>query len=99
MAELVEGARLLSEYSGKLESRVRIPVSPQMYFVYILQSNKDNGFYIGYTSNFEKRIQEHNSGKTQSLKHRRPLKLIYFEEFITIKDAKAREKQIKFYKG
>ena len=28
MAELAEGARLLSEYGGKLPSRVRIPVSP-----------------------------------------------------------------------
>ena len=28
MAELAEGARLLSEYGGKLPSRVRIPLSP-----------------------------------------------------------------------
>jgi len=70
-----------------------------MYLVYILQSNKDNGFFTGYTSNLEKRIHEHNSGKAQSLKHRRPLKQFYFEEFITIKNAKAREKQIKSYNG
>ncbi|MCK9244949.1 MAG: GIY-YIG nuclease family protein, partial [Candidatus Marinimicrobia bacterium] len=35
-----------------------------MYFVYILQSQKDQGFYIGFTSNLEKRIKEHNAGKT-----------------------------------
>ncbi len=31
MAESAEGARLLSEYVGKLASRVRIPVSPPVY--------------------------------------------------------------------
>ena len=31
MAELVEGARLLSECSGKLEPWVRIPLSPLFY--------------------------------------------------------------------
>ena len=70
-----------------------------MYFVYILQSEKDAGFYIGFTSNLENRIKQHNAGKTKSLKHRRPLRVIYVEEFITIKEAKAREKQIKAYKG
>jgi putative endonuclease len=70
-----------------------------MYFVYILQSEKDRGFYIGYTSKLERRIHEHNSGKTRSLKHRRPLKLIYYDQYATLKDAKDREKQIKSYKG
>ena len=31
MAELAEGARLLSECGGKLPPRVRIPVSPPFY--------------------------------------------------------------------
>ena len=66
---MVEGARLLSEYPGKPGSRVRIPVSPQMFFVYILQSEKDGGFYIGYTSDLDKRLQQHNAGKTRLLKH------------------------------
>jgi hypothetical protein len=40
MAELAEGARLLSEYGGKLPSRVRIPVSPP-FKKYSL------GYYLG----------------------------------------------------
>ncbi|MGC9363771.1 MAG: GIY-YIG nuclease family protein, partial [Fidelibacterota bacterium] len=43
-----------------------------MYYVYILQSEKDGGFYIGYTTDLIRRIQQHNAGKTRSLKHRRP---------------------------
>jgi len=70
-----------------------------MYFVYILQSKKDNGFYIGCTSNLEKRIDCHNNGKTQSLRHRRPLEIIYVEEYNDASRAYVREKEIKAYKG
>lgn len=42
---------------------------------------------------------EHNSGKTLSLKNRRPLEIIYFEEYDSQVKAYAREKQIKSYKG
>ena len=42
MAELAEGARLLSEYGGKLPSRVRIPVSPPFY------KNKAQGITLGF---------------------------------------------------
>ena len=70
-----------------------------MYFVYILQSRRDNGYYIGYTSYLEKRLEEHNSGKTRSLRHRLPLDLVYTEEFESKRDAKARERQIKMWKG
>jgi len=70
-----------------------------MYYVYILQSLKDYGFYIGYTSNLENRIREHNSEKTQSLKRRTPLQVIYKEEFLNRIDAIKREREIKKYKG
>lgn len=70
-----------------------------MFFAYILESKVDSGFYIGYTSDIQKRLREHNSGKTKSLRHRIPFELIYYEEFSTIKEAKAREKQFKSWKG
>ena len=70
-----------------------------MYFVYILQSKKDRGYYIGYTADLKKRVKEHNSGKTRSLRHRLPMDLIYLEEFESKWDAKARECQIKSWKG
>ena len=70
-----------------------------MFFVYILRSKADEGYYIGYTSNLDKRIREHNSGKTKSLKHRLPIELIYSEEYDTKRGAKAREVKLKSWKG
>ena len=76
-----------------------LPLRLRKYFVYILQSESDSGFYIGYTSNLRRRIREHNLGKTRSLRHRRPLKLVYFEEHSSKSEAEARERQIKSWKG
>jgi len=70
-----------------------------MYFVYILKSIKDGGYYIGCTSDLEARIAAHNSGKTKSLKNRQPLVLIYSERYNNQMEAYKREKQIKSYHG
>ena len=70
-----------------------------MYHVYILKSLRDNGYYIGCTSDLDKRIREHNSGKTVSLRNRRPLEIIYSERYDNQAEAYSREKQIKSYKG
>ncbi len=70
-----------------------------MYYVYILKSLKDGGFYVGCTKNIEKRILEHNQGKTLSLKNRRPLVVVYTEKYDNVNSAYAREKEIKSYKG
>lgn len=70
-----------------------------MYYVYILRSLKDYRYYIGSTKDIKKRIEEHNSGKTISLRNRIPLKLVYSEEFTSRTEAFRREKKIKSYKG
>ena len=51
------------------------------YFVYILISKIDKKLYVGCTSNLEERIKRHNKGFVFASKRRRPLVLIYFEEF------------------
>ena len=33
------------------------------FYTYVLQSSKDLNFYVGYTNNLVKRIEEHNKGK------------------------------------
>ncbi|MCW9066451.1 MAG: GIY-YIG nuclease family protein [Ignavibacteriaceae bacterium] len=66
-----------------------------MYYVYILLSEKDNIRYVGYTKNLKRRINEHNSGSVKSTKNRRPLKLIYSEEYESKGDAMKREKFFK----
>ena len=70
-----------------------------MFFVYVLQSQKDHKYYIGHTNNLVRRIQDHNRGKSKSVKTRGPFQLILKESFPARADAMRREKQIKKYKG
>ena len=70
-----------------------------MFFVYVLQSLKDQKFYTGFTSNLEKRIEAHNNREVQSTKYRIPLKLIFYEAYLNEKDAIRREDYLKTAKG
>ncbi len=62
-----------------------------MYFVYVLESAKDRGWYIGFTERIEGRLEDHNSGKNVSTKDRRPFELIYYEAYREKLDALGRE--------
>ena len=66
-----------------------------MYTVYAIKSEVDGRIYVGFTSNLERRIKEHNSGKTKSTKGFRPWNLIYFEKVEGRKEARLREKYYK----
>lgn len=70
-----------------------------MVYVYILQSEVDQGYYIGICKELELRIRKHNSGSVKSTKKRKPLTLKYFEKFESYKLARVREKEIKSFKG
>ncbi len=70
-----------------------------MYYVYILQSQKDEKYYIGVTSNIKKRIKEHNSGLSKSTKYRRPFLLLRLEKYANIKLAYKRERFLKLKKS
>ncbi len=70
-----------------------------MYFVYVLKSLEDNKRYIGMSSNIERRLKEHNNGLVKSTKNRKPLKLIYFEEFPSKTEALKRENFFKSGSG
>jgi len=65
------------------------------YYVYILSSEKDGNFYVGQTSNIEKRLIAHNTGRVRSTRHRKPLKLVHFEEFRSRGEAMKRERWLK----
>ena len=69
------------------------------YFVYVLESEIDGRLYKGQTSDVEKRLTEHNSGKTKSTKGYKPWKLVYFEKFETRDEAVLREKFFKTGSG
>jgi putative endonuclease len=67
-----------------------------MYFTYILRCG-DGRFYIGVTNNIVLREEEHNSSedKRHFTSSRKPVELVYYEEYQYILDAIAREKQLK----
>jgi putative endonuclease len=65
------------------------------YLVYVLESLKDGKRYIGFTTDLNKRVKEHNSGKVFSTKGRTPLILIYAELCLNKNDAQRREKYLK----
>ncbi|MEZ4794864.1 MAG: GIY-YIG nuclease family protein [Flavobacteriaceae bacterium] len=66
------------------------------YFVYILRC-ADDSYYTGITSDLEKRLMQHNEGKTfdgYTLK-RRPVTLVWYQEFNDPNQAISWEKRIK----
>ena len=70
-----------------------------MYFVYILRSETDGSFYIGYTQNLVTRLESHNQGKTTYSRRKRPWKVVYFETFDNKTEALKREKFLKRQKN
>jgi len=70
-----------------------------MYYTYVLLSEKDGKRYVGYTEDLKLRFEQHCKGQVESTKHRRPLKLIYYEACLEQADAKKREKYLKTHYG
>ncbi len=71
-----------------------------MPYVYILKSCLDNNWhYVGSCTNINKRFEQHNKGRVISTKSRQPLKLIYFEYYQTVGEARKREYFLKSPKG
>ena len=66
-----------------------------MNYTYILKC-KDDSLYTGWTNDLKKRITSHNAGKgAKYTKARRPVELVYYEEFQTREEAMKREYAIK----
>lgn len=66
-----------------------------MNYTYIVRCS-DGSYYTGWTNNLEKRIQDHNSGHgAKYTKSRRPVELVYYEEFETKEEAMRREYAVK----
>ena len=67
------------------------------YYVYLLRSKKKDLFYIGYTKNIKKRLDIHNAGLVNYTRKYIPWELTYYEGYISLEDAKAREKNLKYF--
>ncbi len=62
-----------------------------MFFTYIIQSQDDNSYYIGHSSDIIKRLEYHNQGLSRYTSKKVPWKLVYIEIFQTKKEANMRE--------
>ncbi|OGE81069.1 MAG: hypothetical protein A2826_00705 [Candidatus Doudnabacteria bacterium RIFCSPHIGHO2_01_FULL_43_23] len=70
-----------------------------MYYAYILKSEKNGKLYKGFTRDLKRRIREHNSAKSSFTSQNGPWRLIYYEAFVSKKDAEREEKFLKSGKG
>lgn len=64
------------------------------YSVYVLKCF-DSSLYKGFASDLNKRLKDHNKGLVKWTSVRRPIELIYFEEFDNKENAIKREKELK----
>ena len=65
------------------------------YYTYVVKCS-DGSLYTGYTNDLEKRISVHNEGKgARYTRSRRPVELVYYEEYPTKEEAMSREWHIK----
>jgi putative endonuclease len=68
----------------------------QSYFVYILASRRNGTLYVGVTSDLVRRMTEHKGKFVPGFTRRYAVdKLVYFEEYASILEARAREHTLK----
>lgn len=65
-------------------------LSSNMFYVYALKHRQTALLYTGYTDNLERRCREHQKDKPS-------WKCVYYEAYLLEKDARARERQLKYY--
>jgi predicted GIY-YIG superfamily endonuclease len=71
-----------------------------MYFVYSIQSkNNPDRYYVGLTSDVERRLEEHNAGKSIHTQKFRPWKLVSYTAFIDNARAEKFETYLKTSSG
>lgn len=68
-----------------------------MHYVYILE-RKNGTLYTGMTGDLKRRIGEHKSGQTRST-NQQFSRLVFYEAFLSKKDAVRRERYLKSTKG
>jgi predicted GIY-YIG superfamily endonuclease len=65
------------------------------FYLYILRCS-DGSYYVGHTDDLEIRVAAHNRGEIEGYtRGRRPVRLVFADEFSSREDALTRERQIK----
>jgi len=71
-----------------------------MYWVYILENQNDKSWYIGFTSDLDRRLNEHQSGYgSRTTRIKKNWDLMYCEGYKDKKDAQGRERFLKSGSG
>ena len=71
------------------------PVEPtNMPFVYILKG-RNSRFYIGSTNNLERKIREHQLGKSKYTSENLPVELVFKQEYNNLSNARKIEYKLK----
>lgn len=65
------------------------------YYVYTLLSLKTFEFFTSFTTDLWRRLDEHRRGLVTGTNIRIPFKLVHYEYFVNLEDAKNREKYLK----
>jgi len=71
----------------------------EMYFIYLLESEKSGVWYVGLSSDPQTRLMQHNQGKSKFTSGHIPWKLLYIEKAGDLKNARAMEKYYKSAAG
>ncbi len=66
-----------------------------MYHVYVLKSTDHLWFYVGMTTDLQRRINDHNKGYNKSTKAKAPFTTLFVEPFQSSAEARKREKYLK----
>ena len=69
------------------------------FFTYILQSQRDGSFYVGFSHNPTLRCQRHNDGGTRSTRAGRPWRIMWTRQFSSKSEALAFERHLKKMKS
>ena len=75
------------------------PFTPNVFYVYVLQSEKTNRYYTGSCEDLDARLARHNAGESAATRHGVPRRIVYTESFATRAEAVRRERQLKTGRG
>jgi putative endonuclease len=70
-----------------------------MFYAYVIKSSKFDFYYKGHCEDLDRRLLQHNSGMTVSIKQYTPFEIVYFEKLETREDAIRKEKYFKSAAG
>ena len=71
----------------------------EVYFTYIIESEKNKKWYYGHSNDLERRLVEHNSGQNKSTKNKGSWKLNFKRPFDTKLHANKFELELKKIKN